>query len=618
MTFRSLALVTIAYLLSAPASFADSAARHGLSAFGALKYPSGFTQFDYVNPDAPKGGALSILTDEAQSSFDTLNPFILQGDPAQGMDTGRDPGSLLHVSLMVRAYDEPDAVYGLAAQAAEVAADRSWVVFTIRPQARFHDNSPITAKDVVFTFYSLKEKGHPQYAVLLKDVVAAEVLAERKVKFVFDLKGKLRDLPMIVAQLPILSKAYYSTHDFEAPSLEPPLGSGPYKIGKIQSGRTISYERIPNHWAADLPVMRGRFNFDQIRIEYFRDRGIALEAFLAGEYDIREEFTSKSWATQYRGPGVEAGWITRASLPDNRPSGAQAFFLNTRRPHFQDPRVRQAFDLAFDFEWTNATIFYGAYARTTSMFENSDMTPRGAPGGAELASLAPFRGQLPPQVFGEPYSPPASDGSGNDRNNLRRAAKLLRDAGWRAQDGVLVNKAGEPLSIEFLAFEETFNRVVLPYFQNLKLLGIQARVRLVDSAQYQRRMEEFDFDVTTRRFVMPLTPGVEQRNLWSSDAAGVVGSANMSGIKSPVVDALIEALIGAGDRESLRTAVRALDRVIMHGHYLVPHWYKASHSLAWWDKFSWPEVKPPFARGVIDTWWYDEDKAATLAAKREN
>lgn len=622
MTARPMAVLAALLILIAGSLIADplnaeETRTHGLSAFGTLKYGPDFTHFDYVNPDAPKGGSLSLTPDRGRANFDSLNAFILGGVPPQGIDESEPRGMRVYDSLMVRAYDEPDAVYGLIAESASVAPDRTAVTFTMRPEARWHDGTPITAKDVVFTFNTLKEIGHPRYAISLRDVMSAEALDDHTVTFTFDPDGALRDLPMEVALLPILSSAYYETHDFEAPTLDPPLTSGPYTFGRIDAPRAITYERVDDYWAKDLPVNKGRFNFDQVRFEFFRERAIGLEAFLAGDYDLREEFTSKSWATEYTGRAIDAGWIVRDTLDDQRPSGTQAFFLNTRRDKLSDPRVRKALDLIFDFEWTNRAIFYGAYQRTKSMFENSELAATGLPGATELELLEPWRDSLPPAVFGEAYVPPRTDGSGDNRANLRQAMQLLNEAGWRLKGGVLVNAAGEPFTLEFLTFQEGFNRIILPYIEGLKRLGIQATLRQVDAAQYQRRMEDFDFDATTARLSMPLTPGVEQQNLWSSAAANIIGSNNLSGVSHPAVDALIEAIKNAEDRPALLAATRALDRVLMHNHYAVPQWYKASHTIAYWDKFGRPDVKPPYGRGIIDLWWVDEDKTAALNTARD-
>ncbi len=599
----------------AGASPAAAAPVHGLSAFGALKYQPDFKHFDYVNPQAPKGGTMALLPVGGKTTFDSLNPFILEGTGAEGIDAD-DPRSLVYDSLMVRAYDEPDAVYGLVAESAELAPDRTWVVFNLRKQARWHDGTPITAADVAFTFRALKDNGHPRFAVVLADVKDAVALSPSQVKFSFDPKGAVRDLPMVVAQLPILSKAWYTKNEFTKPSLQPPLTSGPYTIGKVVPGRSVSYERVKDYWGKDLPVSVGRMNFDTIRLEYYQDRAIAMEAFLAGAYDFREEFTSKTWATEYKGPGIDRKWILRDTLKDNRPSGAQFFFINLRRDKFKDVRVREALDLAFDFEWTNRAIFYGAYGRTSSVFENSELAATGMPSPAELALLEPYRKQLPPGVFGPAFEPPKSDGQGGNRENLRKAVTLLQQAGFVMKNGVLAGKDGKPLTLEMLNYEPGFERVLLPYMESLKRIGVQGALRTVDPAQYEQRVKEFDFDLTMDRIAWPNTPGVEQRAYWSSAAADVKGSFNLGGIKNPVVDALIRAILEAKDRPALIAAARALDRVIMFNHYMVPQYYKGSHTIAWWDKYGRPKAKPPFERGVQDLWWYDPAKAKALAAAR--
>ncbi|TDI62824.1 MAG: ABC transporter substrate-binding protein [Alphaproteobacteria bacterium] len=594
---------------------ASAAPLHGLSAFGDLKYGPDFQHLDYVNPVAPEGGTLSLIHSQNKTSFDSLNPFILAGEAPQGIGR-REPRSLVYDSLMSRAHDEPDAVYGLVAESAELAADQTWVIFTLRPEARWHDGTPMTAHDVVWTHYTKMEKGHPRYALVLRDVLKVEALGDHQVKYTFKPDGALRDLALAVATLPILSKSYYESHVFEKPTIKPPLTSGPYTFGKVIAGQSITYDRVPDYWAKDLPINVGRFNFDHVRFEYFRERTIGLEAFLAGGYTLREENTSKMWARAYQGPNVDAGLIQRMETPNNRPAGAQAFYINVRRDKFKDIRVRQALDLAFDYEWTNRAIFYGAYERGGSIFDNSTLKATGVPEGAELALLEPFRANLPTEVFGPAFVPPVTDGTGNNRIQMRQAALLLRDAGWRVVDGVLVNPDGEPLEIEFLDLGESFIRVVNPYIENLKRLGIRATARIVDSAQYQRRMEDFDFDITTRRFVMRQTPGIDQRNMWSSRAARTKGSFNIAGIDDTVVDAMIDHIINAKDRDALIAAARALDRIIMHGHYTIPQWYKKVYSLAYWDRFSWPDTKPKYSRGIIDTWWFDADKSAAVDAKK--
>ena len=587
----------------------ERGASHGLSAFGQLKYAPDFAHFDYVNPDAPVGGSLSMIGTAGRVTFNSFNPFIIKGDPAQGME-------YLFDSLMARAYDEPDAVYGLVAHSAKLADDRSAVTFFMRPAAEFADGTPVTAEDVVFSFESLRSDGSPVYAAQLRDVVKAEALDDHTVKFTFSSPGQRR-LPLNVAQLPILSKAFYKDRPFNDSTLEPPLGSGPYQITDYKQGRFVTLKRREDYWGWDLPVNRGRYNFAELRYEYFRDRTAELEALKAGVFDLREEFTSKSWATEYDIPQVRSGRMKLVSLPEGRPSGAQGFFINTRRDKFADRRVRLALDYAFDFEWTNENLFYGFYTRTASYFENSDLKAEGPPTESELKLLEPYRDKLPESVFETAYTPPKSDGSGRDRRMLRTASRLLREAGWEIRDGKRVNaETGEPLTIEFLIFSPTFERVIGPYVRNLEAIGIDASIRRVDPSQYQERMKSFDFDITTQRFVLSQTPGPELRNYFGSQSADAKGSFNLAGVSSPVIDSLIEKVLAAESRNQMRAAARALDRVLRAGHYWVPQWYKTTHHIAFWDKFSWPETKPRYDRGVIETWWYDEDKAARLEAAR--
>jgi len=584
--------------LAAAALFSPAAAepRHGLSAFGELKYGPDFKHFDYVNPDAPKGGRLSSTGTGGTKTFDSFNGLILKGDAAQGL-------GYLFDSLMTRALDEPDAVYSLVAASGDIAPDGRSVVFKLRPEAKFADGTPVTADDVVFSFNALKEKGHPMYSLSLRDVVKAEALDPHTVRYEF--KGDLiRDLPLTVAELPILSKAFYTEQPFDQSSLKKPLGSGPYVIGDYKPGTFVSYKRRPDYWAKDLPVNVGRFNFDEIRYEYYRDRTLELEGLKAAAFDYREEFTSVDWATAYDIPSVRDGRLQRLITPDGRPSGAQGFFVNTRRDQFKDKRVRQALDLAFDFEWSNNKLFYNLYKRTQSFFENSDLKATGLPSPEELKLLEPFKDQLPPEVFGEPYTPPVTDGTGRNRENLQRANKLLTEAGY--------GPGGKPLNVEILSFEEGFNRIINPYVDNLKRIGINASLRQVDPAQYERRIKSFDFDMAIQRYALRLTPGVEVKSYWGSEAAAIDSSFNLAGIKDPVVDALMTKMVEAKSRADLTVAARALDRVLRAGNYWVPQWYKASHNAAFWDMYGRPEVKPTYDDGVIETWWYDADKAAKL------
>jgi microcin C transport system substrate-binding protein len=603
------ALVALSTIATLPAATGAARAepRHGLSIFGDLKYSPEFKHFDYVNPEAPKGGRIVTMGTSGATTFDSFNNYILKGDAARGLEYMFD-------SLMVRAEDEPDAVYGLIAQSADVAADGKSVTFKLRSEAKFADGSPVTADDVAASFSTLKEKGHPSITLTLRDVVSAEALDAATVRYTF--KGDLtRDLPIIVAQLPVLSKAYYTTEKFEETSLKPPLGSGPYAIKDFKAGTYVTYARRPDYWAKDLPVNRGRYNFDEIRYDYYRDRNVELEAIKSGQLDLREEFTSVNWATGYEIPAVKEGRLIKEILPDDRPSGAQGYFINTRREKFQDIRVRQAFALAFDFEWSNKKLFYGLYKRTRSFFENSDMMAVDTPSKDELALLEPFKDKLAPAVFEAAYLPPVTDGSGENRANLKAARDLLIAAGWTpGADRLLRNAKGETLDAEFLMFEPMFERITGPYTDNLKKIGINATIRMVDPAQYERRMKAFDFDLSTQRYSLRLTPGIELRSYWSSESAKVDGSFNLAGIQDPAIDALADKVIAARSRAELVTATRAIDRVLRAAHYWVPHWYKASHALAYWNKFSRPAIKPKYDPGVLDTWWYDSAKADALAS----
>ena len=576
--------------------------KHGLSVFGDLKYGNGFSHFSYANPDAPKGGAFKV---PGLDTFETVNPFILKGRKEPLAE------ALLFDTLMARAFDEPDAYYGLVAQTVEQPADKSWVAFNIDPRAKFHDGTSITAGDVVFTYNSLKKNGHPRYRINFRDVDRAEATSPGRVKFTFK-PGTHRDLATRLAALPVLSKAYYDKVDFKKTTFVAPLASGPYRVEKYEPGRSITYSRVKNYWAKDLPVIRGRYNFDAVTVDYYRDREVMFQAFFSQQYDFREDFTSRQWATQYDKPAVNAGLVIREVLPDETPSGVQAFILNLRREKFQDVRVRTAIDMAFDFEWTNKTLFYSQYARTNSMFENSTLAAKKPPTKDELALLEPFRGELPEEVFTTPFESPQTDGSGKLRSSLRKASRLLKQAGYRIEEGVLKDAAGAPLKIEFLLFEASFKRIIGPYINNLKRLGIQAYIRIVDTANFKRRQDTFDFDIVIRRIAQPLTPGLEQRNYFGSEFSGVQGSFNVGGVKNGAVDALIEKVVTATSRPALTTAVRALDRVIMWNRYAVMQWYKGAHNIAYWNKFNRPAVSPRYAMGVIDTWWFDAAKAKMI------
>ena len=591
---------------------AQNAGRHGMSAFGDLSYPADFPHFGYVNPKAPKGGVFSQIGPNRQfnqsfQTFNSLNSFILKGDAAQGME-------LTFATLMVRSGDEPDAMYGLAARSVRVSDDGLTYTFTLRPETKFHDGTPLTAHDVVWSLVTLKDKGHPIITQQLRDFTGAEATDDRTVVARFA-ENRARDVPLFVAGLPIFSRAYYSKKSFDESTLDIPLGSGAYKVGRFQVGHFIEYERVKDWWGADLPVSRGQNNFDVLRFEYYRDREVGFEGFTAKNYLFREEFTSRFWATRYDFPAFKDGRVKRTVLPDDTPSGAQGWFINTRREKFKDRRVREALIDAFDFEWTNKNIMYGSYDRTHSVFQNSPMMAQGKPDAAELALLEPFRGKVPDEVFGEPYLPPVTDASGQDRQWLRRGAQLLSDAGCTLKNGKRILPDGKPITIEFLIDEPTFQPHHLPYIKNLGVLGIDATLRIVDPVQYRARVDGFDFDITVERFGFSSTPGDSLRTFFSTQAAATKGSQNRAGIADPVVDALIDIIIAAKTRADLTAACKALDRVIRAGRYWIPHWYKASYWIAYWDVFDHPASKPRYFRGIPETWWYDRDKSAKLEQK---
>lgn len=588
---------------------AAAAAVHGLSVFGDLKYGPDFTHFSYVDPDAPKGGKFSFRVpywyyNQNTQTFNSFNSYILKGDAPPRMEMCFD-------SLMVRAWDEPDAIYGLVAESVEISEDGNSYIFNLRPEARFHDGSKLTAEDVAFSLILLKADGHPLISQTIQELKDTEVLDEHRVAVHFTGK-QTRQLPLEVAQLPIFSKRYYTTYDFKQTTLTPPLSSGPYKVGKHAVGRFIEYNRVPDYWGKDLPVMAGQFNFDVIRVDLFRDYQVAFEAFKKGDVTYQEEFSSKIWSTEYNFPAIEDGRVVRTTFPDGRPSGAQGWFFNTRRKKFSDPRVREAIGYAFDFEWSNKSLFYGLYERTQSFFENSVMKASGVPDAAELALLEPYRGKVPDEVFGEPYLPPVSNGSGFDRSMLAKANQLLKDAGYTRKGDELVDPDGVPLTIEFLNNSPSFERIVLPFITNLERLGIKANFRVVDPAQYQSRLNEFDFDVCTRRYSLDSTLSDAIRTYWSSASAETVGSRNLAGIADPVVDELIEKALAAENREDMVIAARALDRVLRAGRYWVPQWFSGTHKIAMWDMFGAPDKKPDYFFPVESTWWFDAEKAKAI------
>ncbi len=594
----------------APGGEAAPAPAHGIAMHGDLAYPAGFTHFKYANPKAPKGGA---LRQAAMGTFDSFNPFIVKGNPAAGfVFLGQ---SLIYDSLMVQARDEPFSTYGLVAETIETPADRSWAAFTLRKEARWHDGRPISVDDVIWTFHTLMEKGSPLYGLYFAGVERVEKAGERRVKFSFK-PGENRELPLILGQLPVLPKHYWEGRVFDETSLDPPLGSGAYELASFEAGRFVKYQRRADYWAANLPVNRGHYNFDTIRFDYYRDADVAVEALKADAYDFRNENIAAKWATAYDIPDVREGRLRKELIPHKQNLGAQGFAFNLRREVFRDRRVREALAYAFDFEWMNRTLFYGDYTRTRSYFENSELAARGLPSPAEIEILEPLRDRIPAEVFNREYAPPKTDGSGNIRDNLRRATELLAEAGWKVSDGKLKNAAtGDAMAFEILLSDPSMERVALPFKKNLERLGIEVAVRTVDTSQYRRRIDTYDFDMVTTRLPQSDSPGNEQREHWSSEAASREGGRNLIGIQNPAIDELIELVISASTREDLVTRVHALDRVLQWGFYLIPHWHLAADRLIYWDRFGRPETSP--SQGpVIDTWWYDEAKAARLEAAR--
>ena len=582
---------------------------HGLSVFGELAMPPDFKHLPYVNPDAPKGGQISLQTSAAGgnqnfTTFDSLNIYILRGNGAAGM-------GLITDTLMTGSLDEPNALYGLVARAVRWSADKLTYTFLLRPEARFHDGSKLTATDVAFSLNVLREKGHPVIRTTLRDLESATAVDD--VTLVVKLKPtRSRELHLTVAGQPIFSKAYYDKHPFDETTLEPPLGSSGYTVGPFEQGRFISFQRVKDYWAKDLPINAGQVNFDVVRYEYFRERQVGFEGFKSGVITFQEDFTSINWAKSYDFPAVLDGRVKKETIADHAPRGAQAWWFNIRRDKFKDPRIRQAIGLAFDFEWTNQNIMFGLYQRTWSYFQNSEMAASGAPAPDELALLEPFRGKVADSVFGDAIMPPTSDGSGQDRALLAQAFKLLQAAGCKRDGSVLKLPSGEPLKIEFLDFGGSLERHTAPFIKNLRLLGIEANFRVVDTAQYQLRTQDFDFDVTVVRHGSSFTPGEDLRVYYGSEAAKTPGSQNIIGIADPVVDALIDKALVAQTRAELNTICRCLDRVLRAGYYGVLMFNNPEHWLAYWDIFARPKTPPKYDPGVLSTWWVDEAKAKAI------
>ncbi|KAA0875298.1 extracellular solute-binding protein [Nitrincola tapanii] len=564
---------------------------HGIAMHGDLKYPPDFTHFDYVNPDAPKGGR---VVQSAIGSFDSFNPFIVKGTPADGL-------GLLYDSLTSKAQDEPFSEYGLLAKRIYVPEDRRWIEFEMRPEARFSDGVPVTAEDVVNTFRLLREEGSPFYRAYYADISKIEAVSRHRVRFEFADTDN-RELPLIVGEVPILPKHFWDSRNFAETALEIPIGSGPYEIASYNPGRSITYRLREDYWGADLPVNRGRNNFAQWVYDYYRDSTVALEAFKAGQYDFRLENSAKNWATGYTGPAFDQGRILTRSIEHDNPTGMQAFVMNSRRSQFQDPRVRYALAHAFDFEWTNRNLFYGAYKRSHSFFSNSEMAAEALPDAAERAILEPLRAQLPEEVFTQVYQAPQTQGDGNMRLQVRKGLHLLAEAGWTLDKGVLRNSAGEPFRFEILLIQREFERIVNPFIRNLERMGISVNVRVVDISQYINRLREYDFDMIVGSFGQSNSPGNEQREYWHSESAERPGSRNLAGIRNPAIDQLVELVIQAPDREALVVRARALDRALQWNHYVIPQYHINAYRVAYWNKFGMPETRPKYALG-FDTWW---------------
>ncbi|MAE52229.1 MAG: hypothetical protein CMH27_10500 [Micavibrio sp.] len=574
---------------------------HAIAMHGSVKYPEDFKHLDYVNPDAPKGGTLE---QHVIGSFDSLNPFIIKGEPAAGLNFMRS--GPVYESLMQNAWDEPFSLYGIIAESIELPEDRSWVAFNLRPEAKWHDGKPITTADVKWTFETLIEKGTPFFKAYWGDVKNVIIESDHRIKFEFSGGGNA-ELPLIIAEMSVLPKHFWDGKDFSQSTLEKPLGSGPYKVGTVDPGRSIEYVRAENWWGKNLPFWKGQYNFDRLVFDYYRDPNIALEAFFAGEYDVRLENTAKLWESAYNAPPVKDGRIIKEEIENGRPAGMQAFIMNIRKPVFADKNVREALAYAFDFEWSNKQFASGTYTRTDSYFENSELASNGLPQGQELDILEQYRDQIPPEIFTQTYHPPKTDGSGNIRQNLKKAADMLNSAGWTLGPDNIRTKNGQRLSFEIIDATPVFERWVLPFIQNLKRIGVEAQFRVVDSAQYQNRIRDYDFDMTIGGFGQSESPGNEQRDFWSSQKADIPGSRNYIGIKDPVIDEMIEGIIQAKDRKDLVNKVRAMDRVLLAGHYVIPMWHYPKWRIAYWTKVSRPENLSHISPLISNTWWATQE-----------
>ncbi len=580
--------------------------QYGVAMHGEPKYNKLSTHFEYTNPNAPKGGELKLAV---KTMFDSLNPFIIKGMSAPGIS------EMVYQTLMESSKDEAFSEYGLIAETAIIPEDRSWVLFNIRPEAKWHDGKPITADDVVFSFNTLIKKGHPFYRSYYANVKSVEAVTPKSVEFKFNMAGN-RELPLIMGQIPVLPKHFWEGKEFDKTTNEIPLGSGPYKVKSVDTGRRIVFERVKDWWGKDLVINKGRYNFNTIIYDIFRDETVLLQALFSGDYDFRHENIAKAWNAEYNVKPVKEGLIKKEHIDHEISSGMQGFVFNLRRSMFQDIKTRKALNYAFDFEWSNRQFAYGTYKRTNSYFSNSELASSGVPQGRELEILEQFKSDLPSEVFEQEFKLPKTSGSGKDiRKFLREAKNLLKEAGWKIGKNGLLVKNGQEFKFEFLANSPAFKRWINPMILNLKKLGIEASLRIADSAQYQKRMDTFDFDMTITVFGQSMSPGNEQRGYWGSEKADVEGSRNIIGIKNEVVDKLVDLLIAAPDRNELIYRTRALDRILLWNHYLIPNWYINSFRVAYWNKFGKPAISPKYDLGVTDLWWFDKDKAEALKNK---
>ncbi|MBJ2255516.1 extracellular solute-binding protein [Pseudomonas psychrophila] len=600
---RPLLTLFISLALSFPVS-ASLSESHGYAQFGTLKYPATFTHFDWVNPDAPKGGTLKVM---AFGTFDTLNPYTFKGTSPVSTPNFLQYGvNELNETLMAGtgqyapSGDEPTSSYGLIAQSVEYNEDRSWVVFNLRPEARFHDGKPITAYDVAFSYNLLLKEGHPQYRTNLQEVQRVDILGPKRIRFVF----KRANNPLLIlrlGELPVLPQHYWAKRDFKATTFEPPLGSGPYRITKVTPGRQLVFEHVKNWWGANLPVNRGKYNFDRVEVEFYRDSDVAFEAFKAREFDIYIEHQAKNWANGYNFPAVRRGDVVKAEIAHQIPTQTQGLFMNSRRATFEQTRVREALGLMFDFEWTNRTLFNGAYKRASSFYPNSEFSASGIPQGHEWLMLSPWRNQLPPELFSQAFALPQTDGRGIPRETMRQALGLLAESGWKLSGQRLLNSEDKPLRFEILLVNPNLERILQPYVENLASIGVDARLRTVDRAQYKQRLDQFDFDMILMTLDQTLSPGLEQWQYFHSSQANVKGSKNYAGVSSPLVDQLLERLLAAQNRDEQLSAGRALDRVLLWQHYIIPNWYLNYHRLAYRNRFAFVTT-PPYTLG-LSAWW---------------